>query len=798
MGFARPCRDAAAAGPSSTSPFPRIVLMASPVPADVASAPSPAADTDAPTGRAAEPAGVRLLVTRLTVVLNRRRAYDATHPMVRQAEEALLDSVRSVLGATRSIALGVAHRELLVDGLPFPQGGAAAHELAERLHRRSVGAVTLDGRTAIDGLRTAITWLAIDPGTSAGSAAGHGSPPDEDRRGRGMAADPPPEVVGFQIARVPFDRLALQLRADERLRDLRALWRSLAQAALDAPAGDAADEEVAPDVLAHAIDQASGDPHRVEKVGFLLNRMALELRDVPPDVRHEVALRLRDLLLRLQQSSLVAIVEALGDDDTRHRFTTTLVDVLPASAVVEWLERTVSMTEQQLSHHLVRILAKLSTVAGDAHPASRVSSEFRDAARRLIDEWTLADPNPVEHDALLDFIAVESRAPTGAPPMSPSMTPAPDDLSAGSLDALRLVQMACELDVVGEDTRLAAQRLAEEGRHRLLLDVIAAAPGPRAPVALGDVVVSPAALQRVVLGTPFDAADARRLLAHARLTHAPLLLEALAVAEQRSARRVLLGTLRDLGPGLLPLLVRQLDPGAAWYYLRNVLVLLRDLLAEAGPDAPERMRAPLFLSFLDHVKSQVRVEALRLALDLPSSRSIGLLRALDDQSSRVVAVAIDALLAFAADDGLAASVASETDALAQRLALLVDEHRFEPEVLARAVRAMQIDASTGTRDWLLGHVTRRSRFLRRLRLAEGRPTVLAALRVLTVRHGEHPAVEAVVAQAAQCEPGDLRRKVVEQALIERRARSWPPLATAARGVAPAGPGRATSTPEVAA
>jgi hypothetical protein len=792
------------------------------------STPSAPAIPIVPSGTTGAP-DVRLLVTRLTVVLNRRRAYDAAHPMVRQAEEALLDTLRRVLGDGRVLTLGVAHRELLVDGEPFPQGAAAARELAERLHRRSVGGVKLQGNVSIDGIRAAIAWLALDRSGPAGGAARPEpaeAPEGTDRRGRGGDQDSPPDVPGFGISRVPYDRLALQQHATEQQRELRDVWRSLAAAALtdvtailpdgwaaataeragsggdgrarslgepasgSAPAPSngnpeasaPATEEMPPDALAAAIEAAVSDRKRAREVGFVLQRMALELRDVPPAVRAEVADRLRDLLLRLRQTSLAAIIDALGDDDARHRFMTTLVDVLPAAAVVEWLERTAALTEQQISHHLLRVLAKLSTLASDGRPNARVARDFRETARRLIDEWTLVDPNPSEHDALLDYIAVESSSPDIVRPMPATAPELVANLSPADLDALRLVQMACELDVVGEDTLDAARRLSDDGQHRLLLDVIAAAPGTRAPALLGDTIVSATALRRVLLADPFDAADAKLLLEHAQLSHAPILLDALADARQRSARRLLLGTLRNFGPALLPLLVRQLDPGAAWYYLRNVLVLLRDLLAEAGSEAPERLRAPLFLSFLDHAQAQVRSEALRLVLDLPSSRSIGLLRALDDQNNRVVAIAVDALIAFANDDTLVDSIASEAEAFAQRLALMVDEHRFEPELLARAVRAMQIDGSSTTRDWLLGHVSRRTRFLRRQRLADGKPSVLAALRVLTMRFSADPAAAAILTQATQLDHGDLRRNAVDRAREERdaglAARSTTPRTTA--------------------
>jgi hypothetical protein len=788
--------------------------------------PTPAPATASFAASSAEDvAGLRLLVTRLTVALSRRRAYDADHPMVGRADQALLESIRRVLGPGRTLALGVAHKRLLVDGEPFPDGIPAARELADRLHRRSVGAITLRASLTLDGLRNALAWLARQPGPA---APGRSAPPARERRVRYLDAerrvrdgdgpqptgtdaappldtDRPPPVPDFRITRLPWHHLALQPHADERSRGAHDIWRRLALAALaghapgteapgaEAPGANAAgattsgadtagagssdaeapvgDESlVEPAVLGADLEHAVADPDRAREIGTLLLRFAHEARGLPNPWRTTAANRLRDLLLPLGEGTLAAIVGALEDDADRHRFLATVVDVLPAPAAVDWLDRTAALAGQTCSPHLRQLLATLAARATDGRHGPRVAREFREFAHRLLDAWTIAEPGPVAHQPLLEHtpLAATAPGPWSAGPERAAEAPAPETPTAEPLppagqDALRLVQMACELDLVNDEAMAAARWLASAGAHRLLLDVIAAAPGFLAPAALADTVVSADSLRRVLLAEPFDATEARLLLAQARREHAPVLLDALAEARQRSARRLLLGTLRDFGPALLPLLVRQLEPGATWYYLRNVLLLVRELLAVAGPDASERQRAPLFLSYLDHPQVQVRAEALRLALDLPASRSTALLRAFDDASSRIVAIALDALIEFTGEAAQLASVASEAEALAQRLTVMVDEQRFEPEVLARAVRALAVDPSARTRDWLLDLVTRRSRFLRRHQLADGAPTVLAGLRVLARRRDDDPRVEAVLAQARGLEAHDLRRNAVERA-----------------------------------
>jgi hypothetical protein len=91
--------------------------------------------------------------------------------MVMQAEQALYESLQGALRGRAAITLGVAHRELLVDQVPVAQGGATARELAGRLHRRGVGAITLSAGLSLDAVQRALTWLAHDPNATATRAA---------------------------------------------------------------------------------------------------------------------------------------------------------------------------------------------------------------------------------------------------------------------------------------------------------------------------------------------------------------------------------------------------------------------------------------------------------------------------------------------------------------------------------------------------------------------------------------------------------------------------------------------------
>lgn len=738
-------------------------------------------------GTAGEHDPLRVLLVRLTVALNRRRAYAPAHPMVTQAEEALVVALGDVLAAKPSFTLGVAHRELLLDGEPLAGEGATARELAERLHRRGVGAITFEGTVSVEAARAALTWLATDPRDTGPRAAGGAM-----LTATAGTVDEAPALAGISIARVAYDRLALSDDEDAGTHEIAALWRSLAAVAFDdaddwvaieggasraattggggvgvghagangTEPGDGTATDATAEDIAHAIERRVHEPGYVKRVGMVVQSVASQLQGAPPEVREEIAVRLRAVLQRLSQSNLGEIIRAAGNGREQRRYISALIDVLPATAIVDWLEVTAQATEQQLSHHMVRILTKLSAHWGQRRAVPETRDELRASAHALVDGWELDDPNPIEHGALLDFIA-------GRQVRTPAVGPGVPDEGADAdrvppdEDAVRLVQMACEIDVVCPEAQAAAEALVASGHVALLFSWLAEAPGQTAARILRDAATSPDALLGALLKQPFDAGAARALLKDLDLSAAPTLLTALERATLRTARRMLLNTLRSMGPALAPLLRERLNGTPPWYFTRNLLLLLRDVTVDTPGDESDDASSGSLLSFFAHPKEQVRIEALRLLLEVPEKRDAAIRRALEDSSPKLVASAIEAAAA-AARDSPAAGVMMTRD-ITLRLMRLVEAHVHDQSVLSRAVRALEHLDDPMIPEWLVAQVARRSRFLRRPMLAEATPTVLAALHVLACRHAGDPRAAAVIHLAQRRDARDPRRAAVDAA-----------------------------------
>jgi hypothetical protein len=708
-----------------------------------------------------KPDELRAMLVRFTVALNRRRAYASEHPMVQQAEDALFGSLQGLLEERSVVTIGVAHRELLVDQEPVAHGGAAGRELAERLHRRGVGGLTLQFGLDREALRGALAWLAQEQAPGRAEASGAPVAP----------TDAPPLLAGLTIARVAYERLALTDEQEAIEADVSALWRTLASVAFeqDSFSTDAVpDGETEPSAesVGDAITARASDRRFVRRASVVMQGIAAQLRASSAEIREEIAARLGIVLQRLGDSSLAAIIRAAGNAADQRRWVTTIMDVLPVTAVVDWLERTARATDQQLSHHLLRILTKLAAHDGERRAIAKDDqSQFRATAQALVSGWELDDPNPIEHGALLDHVATRV-APTPLPPSGAA--PARDEIAehereAPDEDAVRYIQMACEIDYAGPDALAAARELVAAGHTVLLFNCLAAAPGRTAATALRETVISPEGLRGTLLREPFDASSARALLAGIDASLAPLLLDLLALARVRSARRVLLNTLRDFGAPLAPLLLSRLHTEPTWYVVRNLLLLLRDVSTGAGV-ADKFVVGGRLLGFLDHAQEQVRIEALRLLLESGATREKAIRRALHDQSPRMVSAAIEALTEAA---GPASHARTDSAPImhrdvALRLMRLAEDAQADADVRVRAVRALAGATGSRIRDWLVAHVRRRTRFLRRATLADG-PTIPAALELLAAHHAHDPLVVPILVLARRRNARDPRRLAVERA-----------------------------------
>ncbi len=661
--------------------------------------------------------------------LSRRRAYAGSHPMVLSAEAQLMDLCNEVLAGRQALVIGIAKTELLIDGQPYETRASYARELGVRLHRRGVGSLTFDHGLRTEDLRAALTWLAREPGG---------------------ADEIVPDGGSVHISRIAYDHLVL----DEALRDaesaVASLWRTLAELAefglemvrdethgaprddvnLRSGAGHAAEETASYDTTAivHTLQESLHHPAIARRTAAALLELTTYGASAHPDGRALIGQQLQVMLSHLGSSSIAPILQSLADRAVQQRFVSEVVDVLPVTAIVDWLHTAAAASEQQLSHQMLRLMTKLSTLAGSSGTED-MELTFRGAAHDLVNGWSLADPNPEHHVMLLDRIANFERA-------AGSRFSA-DVASASSIvESTRIVQMALELDFGGEDTVAAVEALIAASEGRELMRWLAAAGDSQTAQWLRRVATSEKAVRQLLLTEPVDRLEARALLEAVDASSADTLLDVMAESSTRGTRLLVRQRLAEFGAAITPQLLARLDT-AHWFLLRNILTLLHDAAAQDTGDGASHDQV---VRLLEHPQVQVRVEALRvLLLTDVTTRDMAIRRALRDENERVVVLALQTL-ADAGERGLRLPMHIVT-----QLMTMVDAGTLSEPVRARAVRTLAFAPIAAVRDWLIQLITRRTRFLRRLSLAEPTQTAVSALHVLTRNGSDDPAAAPTLA-----------------------------------------------------
>ena len=672
---------------------------------------------------------IQQLLVRFAGTLNRRRAYAASHPIDVVAEEQLLDAAVEALRDRSTLAIGVARHELLIDGTPWEARTATARELAGRLHRRGVGAITIESGINLVELRAALAWLAAEPS--------------------GLK-DTPPNQSGIHITRTAYDLLIL----DDAIRDaqsaIASLWRVLAEVTGLQP------ERSGPDPYAELPSEYAGLPLIMEDdapsgaTGFdttaILDKLRANLGDASVARRTAVALmdltnhgvtttddgrgligdQMLSLLEHLGSASLGPILRSLVETDRQHKFVTQTVDVLPVAEAVAWLGHAAAATEQQMSHQMLRLMTKLSSVA-DAKHEPQTDGMFRDAARDIVQSWSLPDPNPAQHTELLDRIAGFERVTRGD-----ERRPGP---STSLIESSRLVQMALELDTVGDDTVAAVDALLANGSGRALMSWIAAAGGSSAAAELRRVATSEKAVRQLLLTEPVDRLEARALMEELDATSVDTLIDVLSEAGSKGTRLLVRQRLAEFGEAVTPRLLERLGDGP-WYLTRNLLSLLQDTEAQRSG---EGAAAATITKLLDHGQVQVRLEALRVLSGMGEERrATALSHALRDENERVVVVALQDLSDAAAEHSALPA------AIVTQIMAMVDAGKHSEPVRARAIRALAATRSDNIRDWLIGIVSRKTAILRRLTLSEPTLPAVSALHVLKGVYADDPAAAKVM------------------------------------------------------
>jgi hypothetical protein len=571
---------------------------------------------------------LRDFLIRFSIALHRFAMYPDDHPSLEPTVDQVIELVGELLFAKPSLSLGVARTQLVIEGVATDPRNPVLLELAQRLHRHHLGAITFQPGVGTAELYGFLQIVARDPDHSGGPVGL--SPEFQAMRWPHISAHPLNyERLRFLDGEAPPDetdeRRVSRTRAAQ-------LWLGLARAAL--ASGDSArdavpDEEddeyvdVDPGVVAKAIDgrQRDGAYDQVI-VGYML-QIADELKGGQAAESSALRKRVSDMVSSLDRQTLARLLAMGGDATQRRRFLLNASEGMAVDAVVDLVRAAGQAGEQTVSHSMLRMLQKLAQHAARSPGRRRqlADASVRDQLRRLIEGWALTDPNPGAYGRALQRMSVA--APTFVASAEAKFTAEPR----------RLVEMALELDTVGEPVERAVDALVERGELPWVLEALRFAYAPRAAEALRRRVARVDQVALVLSADPIDFGLLDELVASVGVGAADPLLDALAEAGAASTRRALISRLSSLGAGIQPAVVRRLDDDR-WYVIRNLLGLLAEL--PALPEAFDLWR------FLKHGDSRVRREAMRLLLREADTRARAIVTGLRDADDHIVRLALTA------------------------------------------------------------------------------------------------------------------------------------------------------------
>ncbi|MEO8562339.1 MAG: hypothetical protein ABI601_09715 [bacterium] len=664
----------------------------------------------------------------LSIALHKHAIYPPGHPLLAQTVDAVYDALGTLLEERVALSIGVARRQLIIEGVATDEGHPLLGELAGKLHRHHIGAVKFARGIDRAELSDALSVVGLEP--------------QRDATPLGMQ----PELlqsrwINVKLFALTYDRLELLDGEDDpstRSAGLRGggqaaqLWVGLARAAIAADRGGSSDEvAIEPEAVARAIDQ-HGREQAYDQVivGYLLQIA----REVKQEGSESTSLqkRISALVGSLQPETLKRLLEMGGDGPQRRRFVLDASQGMSVGAVVELVRAAASAEGQTISHSLVRMLTKLASHATDDHTARGPAADraFREHVERLVSSWSLDDPNPAMYSAALERIAQKEAAPTA-------------DARRASLacEPSRIVAIGLELDDVGERVLRAVATMLDTGTLVQLLDLLDAAPYPKGTLAsiVWERIRARDSLRDLLAESRLDHALVRRMVVRTGTAAVVPLLEALDHRPEASLQERLLSYLGLLGPDAAPAIAQHL--AAATPSLARELILC---LAKLAPSA-----APLeVIEFTNHFDPALRREAVRLLAAYPDTRETALMNGVRDTDERVVYTAL-----VAAQSSCPPAVASVIRKRMER------DELEDATVRAAAVRAVATVRDDGALEWVLGRVLQTGGLLRRTRLASATPEVLASLSALATHWPDDTRVAPALALARASSSPSVRAAV---------------------------------------
>lgn len=680
------------------------------------------------------------LLIELSIAIHKHAMYPPGHPSLGPAATNVTGRLDDLLRTRQSLAIGVARKQLVIEGVATDSKNPVLTDLAGRLHAHHLGAVSFAKGVTPFEVESFLKAVAVD---AEREATPLGLRPTSERNAI-------PHVNLYPVA---YDRLQLvdddevekgqDTRATREARTRSAqLWVGLARAAmaLDELGDDEDFDEMhaEPSLVARAIqEQKRGTAYDQVIVGYLL-QIADEVKNAGGTDALQLKNRMTKLVSHLDPGTLRKLLEMGGDRGQRSKFLMDASAGMSVDAVIKLAHAASQTREQGISHSMLRILQKLAhhAEAGAAVRRQIAEQSVRDHISELISEWSLSDPNPDEYTLALQRMARAS-------PMFRVSTE-----SAFRPDAKRVVQMALEVNVSGPAVLHAANELVESHQFEWLDSIMAEAQAPDVQNAIWKDLATEDRLEDILAADPIDVELLDGILPRLGMEAAEPMMEALIASESRQARRVLLDRLIEMGRMVAPLAVARLAD-SRWYVQRNMLAIIGEL-----DEIPEGFHAD---DFFRHPDERVRREAFHIMFHHDALRERAICRAVADPDPRNARL------------GLAAALDDCPKAAMPLIVSRVMSGDSSSELKEAAIRVLGRVGDGASLDILLGLIEPRRSMLR-MRLPAKTPEYLAALRAVQPSR-DQPRVRAALRAAARSRDPEIvsaatKRETVELAATE--------------------------------
>jgi len=660
------------------------------------------------------------LLIELAVAVHKNAIYPGTHPLLIAAVDSLARKLATFLETAPALSIGVARRQLIIEGVATDEAHPLLRDFAVRLHRHQIGAMRFTRGLEKAELAEVLATVAIDVGRVEVPLGLMG-----------------PEVLqrwqNVRLFPLTFDQLELieegvdeAVAEGEEGREARTraaqLWIGLARAAL---AREATTElpSTEPEIVARAIDAHQNDSaYDQVVVGYML-QIADELSTDEKRTSSPLRDRVSRLVRQMEPRTLQRLLSMGGDATQRYQFALNATHGLTVDAVVDVVRAAADVSGQTISTSLVRMLSKLAAHAEQPTGSvlqSRSDAELRDQVRRLISSWELADPNPDDYTAALDSISRHTAQSDG-------------DGAAGA-DPERLLQLALEVSTIGPNVEKVFVQMLARPDITPVLDLVEAAPASPAREMLLDRIVTPNRLVDVLHAETPNTKLGERLALRLRLVAVDPIINLLEDEEER-----LHGWACDM-------LVRLADAS-------------RPRVAERLADAPVQTQRQL-LHVIDRLgewpegfcperyltsgDAAVRREAMKLMLRRDDMRDAAIVIGLDDQDERTVGIALAAALKRCPVDAV--------PILMRR----IDNSTLSAELRARGIRALAASGSPEAMRWIAQRSIKKHWLLGTLVLREKSPQLLSSIAGLAAHWSSAPEAAEVLALVAKSKDSDLR------------------------------------------